>query len=340
MIRRPPRSTLFPYTTLFRSGLADKPGYSGDRLPLQRPLPHQDHGNGLQEDAEVQGEGHVLDVIKVILQLLVSVIDRTPIRVVHLRPAGDPRLHHMTQRIVRNLLLVFLHENVPFSSRADEAHLSREHIPHLRNLINPQEAQYHSHQRHSRVVLRRIGGLCLVPPFHRSELQRRKKSLILSHTGLAEEYRSPRFRSHQYSRDHQERARKYQSNPCACNISHPLDAPEHAVVEEEESRCVHEPRIPNVLQKDLPGYLLTDGYQVGHKDSLHPALQSRANQTFAFRLRDRHDDALDVVLLNEQRQSVSAAQDGVSTDRPCLPIWIIINEAHHMVLSTESLQEV
>src|SRR5690242_21201219 len=26
MIRRPPRSTLFPYTTLFRSGAADAPG--------------------------------------------------------------------------------------------------------------------------------------------------------------------------------------------------------------------------------------------------------------------------------------------------------------------------
>src|SRR3712207_7708761 len=26
MIRRPPRSTLFPYTTLFRSGLDDRPG--------------------------------------------------------------------------------------------------------------------------------------------------------------------------------------------------------------------------------------------------------------------------------------------------------------------------
>src|SRR3712207_7826873 len=29
MIRRPPRSTLFPYTTLFRSDLADLPRYLG-----------------------------------------------------------------------------------------------------------------------------------------------------------------------------------------------------------------------------------------------------------------------------------------------------------------------
>src|SRR2546430_11464629 len=36
MIRRPPRSTLFPYTTLFRSGLSTKPvGYvAGTKVPL------------------------------------------------------------------------------------------------------------------------------------------------------------------------------------------------------------------------------------------------------------------------------------------------------------------
>src|SRR2546422_8155684 len=32
MIRRPPRSTLFPYTTLFRSGMIDGVGYVGGSL--------------------------------------------------------------------------------------------------------------------------------------------------------------------------------------------------------------------------------------------------------------------------------------------------------------------
>src|SRR3712207_7949457 len=31
MIRRPPRSTLFPYTTLFRSGAVDRRGVGGER---------------------------------------------------------------------------------------------------------------------------------------------------------------------------------------------------------------------------------------------------------------------------------------------------------------------
>src|SRR6266542_5398742 len=39
MIRRPPRSTLFPYTTLFRSGWSGPVSHPGDRLPVQ---PNQD----------------------------------------------------------------------------------------------------------------------------------------------------------------------------------------------------------------------------------------------------------------------------------------------------------
>src|SRR2546427_6781947 len=46
MIRRPPRSTLFPYTTLFRSHSPGVPGMAGDQplliaLRLQHP-PNQD----------------------------------------------------------------------------------------------------------------------------------------------------------------------------------------------------------------------------------------------------------------------------------------------------------
>src|SRR3712207_8414115 len=49
MIRRPPRSTLFPYTTLFRSELAVEPGGAGvpllrGRLVGRRGAPHgRDH---------------------------------------------------------------------------------------------------------------------------------------------------------------------------------------------------------------------------------------------------------------------------------------------------------
>src|SRR2546426_5263036 len=42
MIRRPPRSTLFPYTTLFRSPVADQEGdLIGKHHPRQRRQPEQ-----------------------------------------------------------------------------------------------------------------------------------------------------------------------------------------------------------------------------------------------------------------------------------------------------------
>src|SRR2546427_4678975 len=57
MIRRPPRSTLFPYTTLFRSGLS--PGGEGvlrRRLPLSAVRRHR-LGLSLLQGGDAEGQG-------------------------------------------------------------------------------------------------------------------------------------------------------------------------------------------------------------------------------------------------------------------------------------------
>src|ERR1022692_5198505 len=50
MIRRPPRSTLFPYTTLFRSAQAELPPRGGTHRPGRGPRPHrsEEHTSELQ----------------------------------------------------------------------------------------------------------------------------------------------------------------------------------------------------------------------------------------------------------------------------------------------------
>src|SRR3712207_7657549 len=48
MIRRPPRSTLFPYTTLFRSRLAE-------RVPHRDPALHRRHRGQLEDTGHVTG---------------------------------------------------------------------------------------------------------------------------------------------------------------------------------------------------------------------------------------------------------------------------------------------
>src|SRR2546429_4031633 len=62
MIRRPPRSTLFPYTTLFRSGQVARlgqgprrPGAVGERQPLQAAL--EDLVHPLERDLPARPEG-------------------------------------------------------------------------------------------------------------------------------------------------------------------------------------------------------------------------------------------------------------------------------------------
>src|SRR3712207_8919198 len=61
MIRRPPRSTLFPYTTLFRSGMGALDRQSGarpDRLPVRHAaLAHQGESDPRGVEASPDGAG-------------------------------------------------------------------------------------------------------------------------------------------------------------------------------------------------------------------------------------------------------------------------------------------
>src|SRR5258708_13408469 len=54
MIRRPPRSTLFPYTTLFRSGLRDGP------RAHSRDLHRWPHGRSEEHTSELQSPDHLV----------------------------------------------------------------------------------------------------------------------------------------------------------------------------------------------------------------------------------------------------------------------------------------
>src|SRR3712207_8430182 len=64
MIRRPPRSTLFPYTTLFRSVSAFRAAlqeYTRERVPLQWAMTQNNLGNALQTLGEHEGSSARLE---------------------------------------------------------------------------------------------------------------------------------------------------------------------------------------------------------------------------------------------------------------------------------------
>src|SRR2546422_4871578 len=62
MIRRPPRSTLFPYTTLFRSRRAQVRPRSAPRRLRDRGAPRRRRGNGRSEEhtSELQSRLHLV----------------------------------------------------------------------------------------------------------------------------------------------------------------------------------------------------------------------------------------------------------------------------------------
>src|SRR3989454_8584010 len=68
MIRRPPRSTLFPYTTLFRSGPRRRAGRrprAGRSIAIELPRPDvRDHGVGqaIGERAPLRSEEHTSEL--------------------------------------------------------------------------------------------------------------------------------------------------------------------------------------------------------------------------------------------------------------------------------------
>src|SRR6266487_5067771 len=62
MIRRPPRSTLFPYTTLFRSSRRSRPASARCRSPMRRRAPGGASPGGRSEEhtSELQSPVHLV----------------------------------------------------------------------------------------------------------------------------------------------------------------------------------------------------------------------------------------------------------------------------------------
>src|SRR2546430_7866721 len=91
MIRRPPRSTLFPYTTLFRSPLSTRPrtwpGLRDERRP-SRPSPRSE-----EHTSELQSQSNL--VCRLLLEKKKKP-DRTSANTQHPKPTLRlyPRLHH------------------------------------------------------------------------------------------------------------------------------------------------------------------------------------------------------------------------------------------------------
>src|SRR5262249_18612647 len=73
----------------------------------------EDNLQGLQNNEQVQEHRPVLDVIKVVFQLLAGVVERGGIRIGDLRPAGNSGLEHVPVHVEGDLVLQLGHEDRP-----------------------------------------------------------------------------------------------------------------------------------------------------------------------------------------------------------------------------------
>src|ERR1700731_3180164 len=132
------------------------------------------------------------NVVKIVLKFVERVFLTLAVWIVHLRPAGDSRLHQMSKMIERDLGLIALDTFLPLSARADQTHVAFKHIPQLRQLIEPQFAEPFAGSRDPRIVfagvnLALVGGARLS---HGAKLVGGKAMTFATHAHLSEDRRA------------------------------------------------------------------------------------------------------------------------------------------------------
>src|SRR5258708_27557229 len=93
MIRRPPRSTLFPYTTLFRSHRQDHPVVAGE-LPRGEPAPGRRSGARL-DGGRVRSEEHTSELQSPDHLVCRLLLEKKNAAQMSLSPAGVLRAAHL-----------------------------------------------------------------------------------------------------------------------------------------------------------------------------------------------------------------------------------------------------
>src|SRR5207244_1204973 len=96
------------------------------------------------------------DIVEIVLKLLEHVLVALAVRIIHLRPAGDPRFHQVPEMIKRNLFLISFDAPDPLRAWTDQAHVTLEDIPNLRQLVEPHFPQPAPDTRYTRIIFARV----------------------------------------------------------------------------------------------------------------------------------------------------------------------------------------
>src|SRR6185437_3475694 len=118
------------------------------------PSPAQQHNlERLEQDQEIEADGHVLDVKEIVSEFVAVVLEGREVASLRLRPAGSARLDRPALRVQRNLSreVQLLIGNK--RARPDEIHLAEQNIVELRKLVQTALAQPTADASDSLIVL-------------------------------------------------------------------------------------------------------------------------------------------------------------------------------------------
>src|SRR5690606_7313040 len=101
----------------------------------------------LEYDQDIQPQRKVLDVIEIVLDLDTCLVGIAGIALHHLGPARDARPHDVAINVERNLGVELVHEYPLLGARADQAHVTLQHVPELGQLVQPRLADKGTHPR-------------------------------------------------------------------------------------------------------------------------------------------------------------------------------------------------
>src|ERR1041384_2827338 len=128
------------------------------------------------------------DVVKIVFQLFDCILVARAVRVIDLRPSGDSRLHQMPKMIKRDALFIPLGTFAPLRPRPNQADVTFERVPKLRQFIEPKFPQPSAHTRHSRIIFARINVFVRIirTTAHSPELKKYKTLSVATDSFLSE----------------------------------------------------------------------------------------------------------------------------------------------------------
>ena len=122
------------------------------------PRRSQDGFHREEKDEQVERDREVLHVEEIVLKLLHRILDAGAVGVAHLRPPGHAGPHAVAKTVKRNRPTEALDELRTLRTRTNQAHVADEHVPQLRQFVEPGASEEATDGRDAPVVGRSPHG--------------------------------------------------------------------------------------------------------------------------------------------------------------------------------------